>query len=79
MSTVIIAQSERFILSSSYNGIAYTLRNTAEAREVFVQGDDAAAFREELEKFEKHNPEGDALAYLWDQYEAISEGDDDAN
>lgn len=68
MRAVIIQQSPQFVLTSYGNGTAYKLENTGEALSVFVQGDDAATFRDELDKFESCNPEGDALAYLWDCY-----------
>lgn len=68
MNNVIIRQSENYILTSYGNGIAYNLHNTALDKSVYVQGDDAAQFRKELEARENAFPEKDNLGQMFVDY-----------
>jgi hypothetical protein len=52
MTRTIIYRSERFDVVSYGNGLAYAVHDNVNRRSMFVQDDDATAFREELEQWE---------------------------
>lgn len=75
MKKVTLADGKRFRLISYGNGLAYSLEDKGTGRSVFLQGDDAAAFRSELETLETAHPDWDTdliLAEAWEPYDAIS-------
>jgi len=57
MRQVVIMQSDRYELTSYGNGLAYRLRNKERGRSLFVQGDEATSFRDELNAIENANPD----------------------
>jgi hypothetical protein len=75
MPAVIIRQSANFTLTSYHNGLSYSLNNTAQAKSVYLQGEDAEEFRTELSLLEKLKPEEDTeiiLAALYARYEEVA-------
>lgn len=65
-----ILEGERYALDSYGNGAGYTLRNKIAETSVWLQGDDAASFREELDAQEAAHPHHDpdrVLSWLWDE------------
>ena len=72
MKTVTIMQGQRYSLDSSGNGWAYTLRDSETRQSVWLQDDDAAQFREELETLESRFPNHSTdaiLGMLWFDFE----------
>jgi len=57
MSRVVIYHSEAFDLVSYGNGLSYALHDNRNKKSLFVQGDDAAKFRRELDSWEANFPE----------------------
>lgn len=57
MTRTIIFHSERFDVVSYGNGVSYAVHDNIARKSMFVDGDDAAEFREELEAFEEAFPE----------------------
>ena len=71
MDTVRIYDTPDFTLDSSGNGFSYTLTRKRDNGSVFVHGDDASTFRENIELFETRNPDelsNRMLQDLWDSY-----------
>ncbi len=64
-------QGAAFALDSYGNGAAYTFRAlAAPASSVFLQDEDAATFRDELDRLETLRPDDSPdqiLSWLWDQ------------
>lgn len=75
MRGIVIAQCGPLSLTSWGRGTAYTLRHAVEGSSVFVQGDDAATFREELEAEENARPTVNALPEMWSRYAHVAEPD----
>lgn len=75
MRGIIIQQTPDLILTSYGNGWAYKLEHTGLAQSVWVQEDDATAFREALDARETVKPEESALPYLWAEYEPVAQAD----
>ncbi|AFU87871.1 hypothetical protein CcrColossus_gp001 [Caulobacter phage CcrColossus] len=76
-----IMEGTRYALDSYGNGAAYTLRNKIAQTSVWLQGDDAATFREELEAQEAAHPNKNPdyiLSWLWDDcdYGLAAQSDD---
>lgn len=67
MSRVIVYHSDRFDLVSYGNGLSYELHDNASKQSVFVQGDDASAFREQWEAFENACPEASLDGFFAEQ------------
>lgn len=57
MLQAIILSTPRFILYSFGNGLAYDLTRRDGLGNVFVQGDDASTFRDELDAMESAAPD----------------------
>lgn len=79
MNSVVILAGEPFTLTSYGNGTAYSLRNAARKQSIFVQGDDAAAFREEMERREEFFPDmlsADLLREMWWEYSPLARPDE---
>lgn len=57
MTRTTIYHSDRFDLVSYGNGTAYALHDNVTHKSIFLQGDDAAAFRREWGLFRKTCPE----------------------
>lgn len=57
MKRVVIYHSDRFDVVSYGNGLSYAVHDNIARKSFFVQGDDAAEFRNELAAFEKIFPE----------------------
>lgn len=77
-----ISEGARFALDSYGNGAAYTLRDKAAQTSVWLQGDDAGAFREIYDTLETvcpHFSPDETLGVLWDQhdYGAAARPDDE--
>ncbi len=53
MNGIAIYASERYSVTSHLNGFAYTLKRASDSAETFLQGDEAADFRAELENAER--------------------------
>lgn len=71
MTRIVIAKGGGFTLISIGNGLAYEFGRAGADRTVFVQGDDALAFREQWEAMETarpHAPTTALLRELWEQY-----------
>lgn len=67
----IIARGDGWALTSYGNGDAYALDNPSRGVSMFVQGDDANAFRDEYAALEHERPEapqGYILAALYGRY-----------
>lgn len=67
MTKTTVYHSDRFDLVSYGNGLSYTLHNNINKRSMFVQGDDAADFRKELEDFENVCPEAPLDGFFGEQ------------
>lgn len=64
-----------FTLDSWHNGLSYELCERRTGRIVFVQGDEASTFSDELENLEAAFPDmptNDVLYRLWGLYENIA-------
>lgn len=57
MTSVVIYHSDRFDVVSYGNGFSYAVHDNITQRSMFVEGDDAAQFRAELDDFERVFPE----------------------
>lgn len=71
MTRVEIARGGGFHLVSHGNGTAYALSLDGAAESVFVQGDDATAFRDEWDALEAAKPDTHTTALLremWSRY-----------
>lgn len=75
MRGVIIAQCGPLSLTTWGRGTAYTLRNAVEGSSVFIQGDDAITFREELEAEWDARPHVSALPEMWNRYAHVADPD----
>lgn len=77
MRGVVISQWGPFSLTSYGRGILYTLRRKADGQShsVVFQGDDASAFREELEDEENARPTVSALPEMWSRYGHVADPD----
>lgn len=64
MQKVVIHALRDFTVTSYGNGWAYLIEDKRDGREFFEQGDDAAAFRAELEAWELVNPNAPLSSYL---------------
>ena len=67
---ITIGEGKLFRLDSYGNGAAYTLWDLTTGASVYLQGDDATTFRDELDKVETVMPLGsqdEVLGWLWDQ------------
>jgi hypothetical protein len=53
MNGIVIYASERYTVTSHLNGFAYTLKRLNDNADTFLQGDEAADFRAELERAEE--------------------------
>jgi hypothetical protein len=72
MKTLTIMEGDRYSLESYGNGWGYTLREKASGLSVWLQDDDAAQFRDELDALELAHPRDttDAiLDALWSDFE----------
>lgn len=67
MNRVIVYHSDRFDLVSYGNGLSYALHDNIARKSMFVQGDDAAIFREEWEAFEATCPEAPLDGFFAEQ------------
>ena len=67
MTRVIVYHSARYDLVSYGNGTAYALHDNIGKQSMFVQGDDADAFREEWEAFEECCPEAPLDGFFAEQ------------
>jgi hypothetical protein len=56
-SRVVVFNSDKFALVSYGNGMSYALHNHRARRSLFVQGDDATTLREEIESWERVDPD----------------------
>lgn len=56
MTRTLLYHSERFDVVSYGNGLSYAVHDNITRKSMFVQGEDAVAFREELETFERLFP-----------------------
>jgi len=79
MNPQIIARTDQFRVVSYGNGAAYAFQtitfNPDDAREVFLQGDDAVNFRNAWEALEACHPEASincVLSRLWFDYEEVA-------
>jgi hypothetical protein len=75
MRGIVIAQCGPLSLTSWGGGLSYTLRHEAERSSVFVQGDDATAFREELEAEEDARSHLSGLPEMWSRYGHVADPD----
>lgn len=75
MSKIVIFENERFRLTSFGNGLSYVLLHKQGCRDVFVQGDDATAFRAEFETWAGMSGAtyASAAENIWIDYACISE------
>lgn len=72
---VTIYQRDGWQLDSYGNGAAYALRDTESGMSLFVQGDDAATFRDEFDSAFDH----DRVADCFEQYRDVMESDHGAH
>lgn len=72
MKIICISEGQRYSLNSYGNGWGYLLKDKQTGLSVWLQDDDAAQFREELEtlesRFPDHSPD-DILGILWHDYD----------
>lgn len=76
MYTFPLVKSDQFILTSYGRGVAYELLSIERQQYVFVQGSDAAAFRDYWEQLEAINPQASTnciMSRLWFDYEPIAQ------
>jgi len=76
MRQAIIRFTDRYTLTSSGDGLAYSLEDKTHAMVIYVQADDATTFRDELEALEDVYPEwttDEILECLWDAYSSTAE------
>jgi hypothetical protein len=72
MRSIIVMNGSRHRLISYGNGLAYRLEDMKGRRSVFLQGDDAHQFRDELETLENLRPDDgadDILGWMWDHHD----------
>jgi hypothetical protein len=73
MKSAIIHDLPAWRVTSFGGGLAYSFCNIKTAQEVFLQGDAATDFREELDdNAELYDDYATLLAVLWDEYELIA-------
>lgn len=65
MKTIAIVETDDFLVESVGNGWAYRFENRKTYRDIWLQDDDATAFRYGLEAL-AHETYADACRYLWD-------------
>lgn len=65
-----------FTVTSYGNGLSYLLRDRAARRELFVQGDDAAEFRDELEASIEARGLNDGVAFVAGEYAHVMLSDE---
>lgn len=81
MKTFVLHDGPRYRLVSHGNGLAYSLTQKADSDqlEVFVSGDDALRFEEEMEGYECPHTGADGTSwdatchYLWDIYADVAQ------
>lgn len=69
---ITISQGLRFRLDSYGNGAAYALYDLSAGASVWLEGDDATAFRDELDNVETQRPHDEpdeVLGHLWHDHE----------
>ena len=75
MTRVEIFTSERFALVSYGNGESYALHNHPAKKSLFVQGDDATTLRDEIDAWERIDPNmptDSILTEIWNEYVDIA-------
>lgn len=73
MKHVVIYNLPAWCVTSFGNGLAYSFHNLKTNQEVFLQGDVAIDFRNELEdNADLYDDYATLLAVLWDEYELIA-------
>lgn len=73
-SKTVIHESDSFTVTSYGNGAAYAIETPTHS--LFLQGDDAAQFRDELDAREQARPDmltADILAELWGEYASAAQ------
>lgn len=73
MKSTIWLEHAPYRLTAYGNGASLELRRGA--RSVFLQGEDAATFIDEMENLEETRPDASPLPILWDWYEHVATGD----
>lgn len=73
MKQTILHELQEFRLVSHGNGLAYELINKESCRSIFLQGDDAGDFRDELEELSERLDYREALRILWNDYATVSQ------
>ena len=71
MKSTIIHDLTGWQVTSWGNGISYEIFNKLTDQDIFLQGDDAAAFREQFEELTEYSPFlnfSDALRVIWNRY-----------
>lgn len=71
MRSTIIHETRRFVCISYGNGLAYALEMRSKRDSILLQGDDATAFRKELDNLTGRRLKlsyDEALGVLWDDY-----------
>lgn len=69
---ITISEGLRYRLDSYGNGAAYSLQDIAGGVSVWLQGDDAATFRDLFDKIEETRPDyvpDQILEHLWDAHD----------
>ena len=72
----IIMRSSSFTLDNQFNGLCYCLTHIPSGKDIFLQGDDATQFREELDALELARPEAlaeEILGELFNQYNEVTQ------
>lgn len=75
MTTVTIYNTPNFILTSYGNGAFYKFNDKRSHRSLFVQGDDATIFRNDLMAYAEISTVDNALNNLWYDYSEVSTPD----
>lgn len=71
MQTTIIHDLTGWQVTSWGNGVAYEVFNKLTDQDIFFQGEDADAFRSEIEELTENSPYlnySDALRVIWNRY-----------
>jgi hypothetical protein len=74
MLNLVIFSGKRFQVASHWNGLAYTITALSDQASIYLQGDDAADFREQWESAETASPDrliDDIIGQLTEDFFAV--------